>query len=186
MTDPSTLPYRRNAGIALFNHCGELFLAKRTDLAGNVWQFPQGGIDEDETPLEAAWREMGEETGTNDAVLLGSLPEWVRYDLPANLVGQALGGRYRGQEQKWFVFGFTGQDSAINLTLQTPPEFSAWRWVKPADVLSGAYDLGFKKELYSQIIPQLVQVFEGAAHASDAEARQWAEKAKAWVAASQG
>lgn len=164
MTKPTTpdLPYRPNVGIALFNPEGKLFLAQRADLPGHVWQCPQGGIDEGENLEQAAWREMMEEIGTNKAVLLAERPGWVSYDLPPHLLGRALGGTYRGQKQRWLVFGFTGKPSDIDLNVETPPEFNAWRWVAPEDALNGSYDLGFKRKLYETLLPELDALFKAA------------------------
>ncbi|GBQ05628.1 RNA pyrophosphohydrolase [Saccharibacter floricola] len=162
MTTPTDLPYRPNVGIALFNAEGKLFFAQRADLPGEVWQCPQGGIDDGETPHQAAQREMMEEIGTSKAVLLGEREEWYAYDLPAALIGKALGGRYRGQRQKWFVFGYTGQDSDIRLDGQDPAEFSTWRWVSPEEISQGVYDLGFKGDLYKTVLPDLIAVFQDA------------------------
>ena len=161
MTDPMTLPYRPNVGIALFNRDGKLFIARRTDLPGDVWQCPQGGIDEGETPQVAALREMGEEIGTGNARILAERSGWLSYDLPSDLIGKALGGRFRGQTQKWFVMGYEGQDSDIRLDLQAPPEFDAWEWVEPQAVLKR--NLGFKKALYADLIPELAALFQAAA-----------------------
>ncbi|WP_122038838.1 RNA pyrophosphohydrolase [Asaia bogorensis] len=154
MIDPATLPYRPNVGIMLFNREGALFLARRTDLR-DVWQCPQGGIDENESPEEAAHRELREETGLRHATLLGSYPGWLPYDLPAHLIGKALGGRYRGQTQRWFAMRMAEPDSAINLAGDgtEPAEFDRWEWVRPRDVTT--YNLGFKRPLYEQILPAL-------------------------------
>lgn len=156
----SDLPYRPNVGIALFNPKGEIFLGKRADLSGSIWQCPQGGIDAGEDIIEAGWREMEEEIGTRNAALLGEKEEWISYEFPPSLVGHVLSGRYRGQKQKWLVFGFKGQDSEINLHYQDPAEFNDWRWVNPFDMLDGEYDLGFKHTLYEVIIPELSGIFQ--------------------------
>ena len=110
----STLPYRRNVGAVLFNRAGRVFVARRADLpnvegpAGG-WQLPQGGIDADEDPHVAIFRELAEEIGTANAELLAEHPGWLTYDLPSHLVGVALGGKYRGQTQKWFALRFLGR-----------------------------------------------------------------------------
>lgn len=122
------LPYRRNVGAALFNHAGQVLIARRADVAQDAWQLPQGGLDEGEEPRAAVLRELAEEIGTARAEIIGEVPEWLRYDLPAELVGKALGGRYRGQMQKWFALRFLGRDEEIRLDLDPHPEFNAWRW----------------------------------------------------------
>lgn len=154
MTDPQTLPYRPNVGIMLFNRDGALFLARRTDLH-DVWQCPQGGIDDGESPETAALRELREETGLVDAELLGSYPGWLPYDLPPHLIGVALQGRFRGQTQRWFAMRMTAGDDAINLDGDgsEPAEFDCWKWVPPEEVMT--YNLGFKRALYEKILPVL-------------------------------
>src|ERR1700722_16471896 len=147
----STLPYRANVGAVLFNRAGLVFVARRADFpnaegpAGG-WQLPQGGIDEGEDPRTAVLRELGEESGTRRAEVIGEHQGWVTYDLPPNLLGIAWRGRYRGQRQRWFALRFTGEDSDIRLDLDPHPEFDAWRWVK----LAGLADLAvpFKREIY--------------------------------------
>ncbi|WP_029604178.1 RNA pyrophosphohydrolase [Kozakia baliensis] len=153
MTDIKNLPYRPNVGAMLFNSQGHIFLAKRADLASDIWQCPQGGIDEGETPTQAVLRELQEEIGTDHAEILGEYPEWLSYDLPAHLIGKSLGGKFRGQTQRWFALRFLGQDDEIRLDLHQPAEFSTWRWVAPEEVLS--YNLGFKRDLYMHLVPAL-------------------------------
>ena len=149
--DPGALPYRPNVGAALFNHQGQVFIARRADMpnaegAAGGWQLPQGGIDAGEDPAGAVLRELAEEIGTNRAVILGEHPEWLTYDLPPELLGRTLGGRYRGQRQRWFALRFTGQDSDIHLDLDPHPEFDAWRWADLADLPGLA--VPFKREIY--------------------------------------
>ncbi len=148
----SLLPYRPNVGAVLFNPQGLVFVARRADLpnaegpAGG-WQLPQGGIDEGEDPRGAVLRELEEEIGTGKADIIGEHPEWLTYDLPANLVGVALGGRYRGQRQRWFALRFTGDDTDIRLDLDPHPEFDAWRWAALADL--PALAVPFKRPIYT-------------------------------------
>ncbi|HLG88063.1 MAG TPA: RNA pyrophosphohydrolase [Alphaproteobacteria bacterium] len=145
--DPTTLPYRRNVGVALFNRDGLVLAAERLDTPG-AWQMPQGGIDVDEDPWPAALRELREEIGTDKAERLAETG-WFRYDLPPDLLGQVWRGRYRGQEQKWFAARFTGTDDEIDLNADKHPEFSAWRWTK----LSALPDLivPFKRPVYTAV-----------------------------------
>ena len=148
----SLLPYRPNVGAVLFNPQGLVFVARRADLpnaegpAGG-WQLPQGGIDEGEDPRGAVLRELEEEIGTGKADIIGEHPEWLTYDLPANLIGVALGGRYRGQRQRWFALRFTGDDTDIRLDLDPHPEFDAWRWAALADL--PALAVPFKRPIYT-------------------------------------
>ena len=131
--DPTFLPYRPNVGAALFNHAGRVLVARRADLPNaegspGGWQLPQGGIDAAEDPRAAVLRELAEEIGTDRARIIGEHPDWLTYDLPPSLLGVALGGRYRGQRQRWFALRFLGDDAEIRLDRDPHPEFDAWRW----------------------------------------------------------
>ena len=145
-----SLPYRPCVGIALANDEGRLFLGRRI---GNEdsWQMPQGGIDPGETPAVAAMRELQEETGITQAEILSESAHWYRYELPPATAGRALRGRYRGQEQRWFLMRFCGRDSDVDLRVHHP-EFSGWRWADPADVLDRIVD--FKRQVYEQIFAE--------------------------------
>jgi putative (di)nucleoside polyphosphate hydrolase len=148
------LPYRPNVGAVLFNPAGLVLVARRADLpnaegAPGGWQLPQGGIDEDEDPAIAVFRELEEEVGTARAEMLAEHPRWLTYDLPPELLGKALGGKYRGQRQKWFALRFTGADSDIRLDLDPHPEFDAWRWAKLAELPAMAVD--FKRAIYDDL-----------------------------------
>lgn len=152
---PSALPYRPCVGIMLINAQGLIWIGRRrANIAedGSKWQMPQGGIDEGEDPDAAALRELKEETGMTSVAILGETPGWLRYDLPAHLVGKAWKGKYRGQEQKWYAVRFLGHDAEINITPAEPHqvEFDAWRWV----ALSELEELivPFKREVYRQVM----------------------------------
>jgi putative (di)nucleoside polyphosphate hydrolase len=133
------LPYRLNVGACLFDRRGLVLMCRRADVpnaegpAGG-WQLPQGGMDEGEDPRAAVLRELAEEIGTDKAEILAEHPEWLTYDLPDHLIGKALGGRYRGQKQRWFALRFTGEDADIRLDADPHPEFDAWRWVPLAEI----------------------------------------------------
>ncbi len=163
MTRAATLPYRPNVGAVLFNQHGQVFVARRADLpnakgpAGG-WQLPQGGIDENEDPREAVLRELAEEIGTDRAEIIGEHADWLTYDLPPELLGIALKGRYRGQRQRWFALRFTGTDADIRLDADPHPEFDAWRWANLADLPSLA--VPFKLEIY-KVLAQSFARFAG-------------------------
>jgi len=150
-SDPAGLPYRPGVGIMLLNALGEVFVAQRIDMPSDAWQMPQGGIDAGETPLQAAWREMGEEIGTRHAELLAESRGWHRYDLPAELVPLVWQGRFRGQEQKWFAFRFAGTDAEIDIATGHA-EFSAWRW-SPVATLPDLI-VPFKRQLYADLVAE--------------------------------
>jgi putative (di)nucleoside polyphosphate hydrolase len=144
---PAGLPYRRNVGAALFGPGGQVFVGRRAGTA--AWQMPQGGIDEGEDPRVAVLRELREEIGTAAAEIIGEHPDWLQYDLPAELIGNVWRGRYRGQRQKWFALRFTGTDADIDLAADKHPEFDAWKWVDIADLPGLA--VAFKRDIYSTL-----------------------------------
>ena len=147
------LPYRPCVGVLLFNAQGQVFVGQRIDMVQEAWQMPQGGIDPGEAPRDTALRELEEETGVtpDKVVILAETREWLRYDLPPNLVNRVWHGRYRGQEQKWFAARFLGTDTDIDIdTLH--PEFSDWRW-SPVDELT-ANAIAFKRALYEAVIAE--------------------------------
>ncbi len=151
-TAHAQLPYRPNVGAALFDRSGRVLLCRRADPAraegaSGIWQLPQGGIDGDEDPAAAVLRELKEEVGTDNAAILGHHPDWLSYDLPPHLVGRVLGGRYRGQRQRWFALRFLGEDDEIRLDLDPHPEFDAWRWVPLSTLPTLA--VGFKQPTYA-------------------------------------
>lgn len=140
--------YRRGVGILLLNPAGHAFAAERIDTPG-AWQLPQGGIDKGETPMQAAWRELEEESGVTDATLLAETEGWLHYDLPEHVRGNVWKGRYVGQAQKWFAMRFEGSDDSIRID-GDHPEFSAWRWVAPATLPS--LIVPFKRPLYEALL----------------------------------
>jgi putative (di)nucleoside polyphosphate hydrolase len=151
MADFSRLPYRPNVGAVLFDRRGKVFVARRADFpnaegAPGGWQLPQGGIDAEEDPREAVLRELAEEVGTDRAAVIGEHPEWLTYDLPPELLGVALGGKYRGQRQRWFALRFLGADADIRLDADPHPEFDDWRWAELSELPSLA--VPFKQAIY--------------------------------------
>ncbi|MBR0680864.1 RNA pyrophosphohydrolase [Roseomonas eburnea] len=154
------LPYRDNVGAVLFNDAGLILVARRADLpnaegAPGGWQLPQGGMDAGEDPAFAVFRELEEEIGTARAEILAEHPRWLTYDLPEHLIGKALGGKYRGQRQKWFALRFLGTDADIRLDLDPHPEFDAWRWVRLAELPGLAVE--FKRAIYEDLAQEFAR-----------------------------
>jgi putative (di)nucleoside polyphosphate hydrolase len=158
MTNPPS-GYRPCVGIALFNPAGLVFVARRADRSqgehtapGHEWQMPQGGIDPGEQPIEAAYRELREETNVSSVSLLAEAPDWLSYDLPPEIIKQAWRGKYRGQAQKWFAFRFDGDESEIDIAAPAgghKPEFDSWRWARLAD--TPELIIPFKRQVYREV-----------------------------------
>jgi len=151
MTDIASLPYRPCAGVMLINREGRVFVGQRLDSMLEAWQMPQGGIDPDEDPLEAAYRELWEETGVarERVELIAAAPDELQYDLPDELIGKIWKGKWRGQRQRWFLFRFLGEDSDVNIAT-AEPEFRAWRWAEPGDLPE--LIVPFKRALYQDVL----------------------------------
>ena len=145
------LPYRPCVGVMLVNGDGHVFVGQRIDNPTDAWQMPQGGVDKGEDPRDAALRELWEETGVvADLVSIEAETDgWLPYDLPHDLVPRIWKGRFRGQEQKWYLLRFNGADSDVNIQTDHP-EFSEWRWL-PVDQLVEKI-VPFKREVYSRVI----------------------------------
>ncbi len=143
--------YRPGVGVMLLDARNRVFVGRRIDMSGDNWQMPQGGIDRGETPRAAALRELKEEIGTDKAELRGESRGWLRYDLPAELARAMWGGRYRGQQQKWFAMRFTGTDGDIDLATEHP-EFNAWKWLRPERLPEVI--VPFKRQLYLDILAE--------------------------------
>lgn len=154
----STLPYRPCVGIMVLNEAGLVWAGRRipqedSEMAGTIklWQMPQGGIDPGEDALEAAWRELWEETGVARelAELVAEAPDELFYDLPEDLAGRIWKGKWRGQRQRWFLFRFLGEDGDVNIET-AEPEFRAWRWAEPKDLPD--LIVPFKRALYKELL----------------------------------
>lgn len=147
----ATLPYRPCVGLMIVNGEGNVFVGQRTDRDQDAWQMPQGGIDPGETVQVAALRELREETGiTPDLVLVeAETKDWLKYDLPHDIVSKIWKGRYRGQEQKWVLVRFKGSDDQINI-VQPHQEFSEWMWIAPTELMANI--VPFKREVYARVL----------------------------------
>ena len=144
------LPYRLGVGLVIINDQLEIFTGRRLDNT-KAWQMPQGGIDNKEIPLEAAYREMYEETGIRKSkvTLLKQTKTWYRYDLPKEIQNKFWGGKFRGQSQKWFLFKFIGTEFDINIETKDQ-EFSDCKWSKKTEMLDSI--VPFKRSLYQSVL----------------------------------
>ena len=149
-------PYRKCVGMMIINNNNEILVGKRIDHPSGFWQMPQGGIDEYENPEEAVWREMMEEIGTNNVILIKISNQWLNYDIPNDtLKTLPWGHKYKGQTQKWFAFKFTGKDEDINVGT-TNPEFSEWKWINYKNIVDKI--VPFKRSVYSKILEEFEEL----------------------------
>ncbi|MDV4156312.1 MULTISPECIES: RNA pyrophosphohydrolase [Rhizobium] len=156
------LPYRPCVGVMILNRDGLVWAGRRIsdgnseyDGSPQLWQMPQGGIDKGEDPLDAAYRELYEETGMKTVTLLAEARDWINYDLPPALIGIGLRGKFRGQTQRWFAFRFDGDASEIAINPPPgghEPEFDAWEW-KPMKQLPELI-VPFKRAVYDQVVAE--------------------------------
>ena len=152
MSGNQELPLRIGVGIVLLNQDNKIFVGKRIDNPKNFWQMPQGGVVQNENFLQAAKRELEEETSIRTVEVIKELNEWLTYDLPKNLLGKLWNGKYRGQKQKWFIMKFIGKNDEINIKTKKP-EFLDWKWIKPSDLPGVAVD--FKVNIYKKMAKKL-------------------------------
>ncbi|MDA3857364.1 MAG: RNA pyrophosphohydrolase [Roseovarius sp.] len=147
------LPYRPCVGVMLANTDGHVFVGQRIDNDTAAWQMPQGGVDPGEALRDAALRELREETGvTADKVRIeAETSDWIPYELPHDLVPRIWKGRYRGQEQKWFLLRFLGRDSDVNIAT-AHPEFSDWRWLPIEELVENI--VPFKRKVYTRVLAE--------------------------------
>ena len=149
--------YRDAVGIMVVNSQRKILLGYRawTQTSKYHWQMPQGGIDDGETPEQAAWREMYEETGLTSDVcqLVQESVNWYTYDiLPVTK------RKIDGERQKWFLFLFTGTNKDVNLKIQKKPEFIRFRWAEPQK--APHLIIPFKKEVYEQVLAEFIPIIE--------------------------
>ena len=142
------LPLRSGVGIILLNSSNKVFVAKRIDNPKNFWQMPQGGVDNGEDFLTAAFRELEEETSVKNVELISELEGFITYNLPDRLLGVIWKGKYKGQKQKWFLMRHLGKDNEINIQTKKP-EFLDWKWVDLKDITELVVD--FKLKVYQEV-----------------------------------
>jgi putative (di)nucleoside polyphosphate hydrolase len=153
LSEDDIAKYRPGVGIVLINDARRVFVGRRIDMPEGwpAWQMPQGGIDAGETPMQAALRELYEETGTDKAEIVAETRDWLHYDLPAPIAATAWRGRFRGQRQKWFLMRFVGEDIDIDLN-RHEAEFDAWRWAEPAELPELIVE--FKRPVYLALLDE--------------------------------
>ena len=149
-SDKLSLPLRSGVGIVVLNKKNKVFVAKRIDNQKKFWQMPQGGVNKNEDYLAAAYRELEEETSIKNVDLVKELDGLISYELPEKLLGIIWKGKYRGQEQKWFVMRFLGQDSEINIKTKNP-EFCEWKWIDLEKITDLVVDFKFNSETDNQL-----------------------------------
>ncbi len=142
------LPLRSGVGIVVLNKDNKIFVAKRIDNPKNFWQMPQGGVDEGENFLSAAYRELEEETSIKSVKLIYEIDEITTYLLPKHLLGVIWKGKYKGQKQKWFLMRFLGNDNEININTNKP-EFLEWKWIDLDMITDVVVD--FKLDVYKTL-----------------------------------
>ena len=162
---PAPLPLRPCVGVVLFNAEGLVWVGRhqprwarlRDDFGDTFWQLPQGGIEPREPSREAAFRELWEETGVRNASLIGEIPGWLTYELPRELLGVALKGKFAGHRLRWYAMRFDGIDSEIDISGRggNRPEFDAWQWVPLADVPRLAVD--FRRSVYEEVVQEFAR-----------------------------
>ncbi len=152
--------YRPCAGAAVFNADGHVFVGCRIDQNPKddyAWQMPQGGLDAGEDPERGARRELYEETGIRSVTLLSASDNWLTYDFPPEILGKRF-KKHKGQAQRWYAYGFTGDDSEINLALHGKPEFRQWKWVPLMSI--PVLIVPFKRGVYEAIVSAFKPVSE--------------------------
>ena len=151
----SGLPLRSGVGIIVLNKNDKVFVAKRIDNPKNFWQMPQGGVDNDEDFLKAAYRELYEETSIKSVELIKELDGTITYELPNSLLGIIWKGKYKGQKQKWFLMRFVGNDKEININTKIP-EFLDWKWIDIDQITEVVVD--FKLHVYKELKEKIKKI----------------------------
>ena len=146
------LPLRVGVGIVVLNNNNEVFVGKRKDNPVDKWQMPQGGVDKDESYVDAMRRELNEETNIKSIEIIKEIDKWFEYELPSNLLGKIWKGKFRGQKQRWFVVKFVGKIDEININTKFP-EFIDWKWIKISELPKVI--VSFKKNVYENLILEL-------------------------------
>ena len=149
------LPLRSGVGIVLLNEENKVFVAKRIDNPKNFWQMPQGGVDDGEDYLSAAFRELEEETSVKNVKLIKEIEGTTSYELPDNLLGIIWKGKYKGQKQKWFLMRYIGKDEDININTKKP-EFMEWKWIDISRITEVVVD--FKLEVYKELQEKIKKI----------------------------
>ena len=152
MKDNLELPLRTGVGIILLNQENKVFVGKRIDNPKDFWQMPQGGVDKNENFLQAAKRELEEETGVKSIKVIKELEGWLQYNLPKHLLGKVWKGKYRGQRQKWFIMKFLGKNNEVNINTKNP-EFLDWKWLQISKLPNVA--VSFKVDIYKELKKKL-------------------------------
>jgi len=148
--------YRSGIGLMIRNDDKRIFMGERLDNPGH-FQMPQGGIDSGEDLKSAVFRELYEETGIRNAVIIAEMEEWLHYDFPEDWRKRLFNGQYKGQRQKWFLLDFTGDDNEIDLTAHAEQEFSSYQWTPAATIPALAID--FKKHTYERVLSDFLHYF---------------------------
>ena len=142
------LPLRNGVGVILLNKENKIFVAKRIDNSKNFWQMPQGGVNDGENLLEAAYRELEEETSIKNVKLIKEIDGSLTYELPDHLLGIIWKGKFKGQKQKWFLMKFVGEENEINVKTKNP-EFLDWKWIDLDQITEVVVD--FKLHVYKEL-----------------------------------
>ena len=149
------LPLRIGVGIVVLNKNNKIFVAKRIDNPKDFWQMPQGGVDQNESYLDAAYRELYEETNIKEIELIKEVEEFTTYELPDHLLGIIWKGKIKGQKQKWFIMRFVGNEDEINIKTKKP-EFLDWKWIDVNEITKKVVD--FKYEVYKKVKKEVEKI----------------------------